>query len=120
MPGVGSGRPESRRSNKMERDEKMNRWTGDSGYGRLDRRTFGIAVAAAYGVGLWTHLVHWRSGAREAHDVTFWAHWMRDSTLSIPLVLLAVLAATKVARRRSGAPRLVVADPPPTALRPPL
>ena len=84
----------------------MNRWTGDSGYGRLDRRTFGIAVSAAYGVGLWTHLVHWRSGAREAHDVTFWAHWMRDSTLSIPLVLLAVLAATMVAGRRSGALRL--------------
>ena len=84
----------------------MNRWTGDSQYGRLDRRTFGIAVVAAYGVGLWTHLVHWRSGAREAHDVTFWAHWMRDSTLSIPLVLLAVLAAAMVAGRRSGALRL--------------
>ena len=84
----------------------MNRWTGDSGYGRLDRRTIGIAVAAAYAVGLWTHLVHWRSGARESHDVTFWAHWLRDSTLSIPLVLMAVLAATMASGRRSGALRL--------------
>ena len=72
----------------------MNRWTGASRHVRLDRRTIVIATTAAYGVGLWTHLVHWRSGAREAHDVTFWAHWMRDSTLSIPLVLLAVLVAT--------------------------
>ena len=66
----------------------------DSKYVSLDRRTLGIAILAAYGVGLWTHFVHWRSGAREAHDVTFWAHWMRDSTLSVPLVLMAVLIAT--------------------------
>ena len=83
----------------------MNRWTGLR-YGRLDRRTLGIATVAAYGVGLWTHAVHWRSGAREAHDVTFWAHWFRDSTLSIPLVLLAVLAATMVVGRRVGALRM--------------
>ncbi len=53
---------------------------------------------------MWTHTVHWRSGAREA-GVTFWAHWLRDSTLSIPLVLLAVLAALIVAGRRGSAVR---------------
>ncbi len=84
----------------------MNRWTGDSRYAQLDRRTFITAAAAAYGVGLWTHLVHWRSGAREAHDVTFWAHWFRDSTLSIPLVLLAVVAATMALGRRGGTVRV--------------
>ncbi|MEY2400611.1 MAG: hypothetical protein QOJ08_722 [Ilumatobacteraceae bacterium] len=81
----------------------MNRWTSDSRYARLDRRTCAIAAAAAYGVGLWTHVVHWRSGARESHDVTFWAHWFRDSTLSVPLVVLAVLAATMCVGRRAGA-----------------
>ncbi len=80
----------------------MNRWRGDSRSALLDRRTFAIAAAAAYGVGLWTHTVHWRSGAREAHDVTFWAHWMRDSTLSVPLVLMAVIAATMAVGRRVG------------------
>ena len=84
----------------------MHRWTGDSRYARLDRRTFGIAVVAAYAVGLWTHAVHWRSGARESRDVTFWAHWLRDSTLSVPLVLLAVLAATMVAGRQARTVRL--------------
>ena len=44
--------------------------------------------------------MHWRSGARESHDVTFWAHWFRDSTLSVPLVVLAVLAATMAVGRR--------------------
>ncbi len=80
----------------------MNRWTGDWKHALLNRRTVTIAVAVAYGVGLWTHLVHWRSGAREARYVTFWAHWLRDSTLSIPLVLLAVVAATMVVGRRAG------------------
>ena len=76
-----------------------------SSYVRLDRRTLGIAILAAYGVGLWTHLVHWRSGAREAHDVTFWAHWMRDSTLSVPLVLHG--SADRDDVRRSTRPRIV-------------
>ncbi|MEO8267388.1 MAG: hypothetical protein ABI706_17950 [Ilumatobacteraceae bacterium] len=87
----------------------MNRWTGDSRYARLDRRTCAIAVAAAYAVGLWTHAVHWRSGAREAGDVAFWAHWLRDSTLSVPLVMLAVLAATMVVGRHAKALRLASA-----------
>ena len=77
----------------------------DSKYVSLDRRTLGIAILAAYGVGLWTHFVHWRSGAREAHDVTFWAHWMRDSTLSVPLVVMAVLAATMLVGRHARALR---------------
>ena len=79
----------------------MDRWTGTSRYARLDRRTVVIAAVVAYGVGLWTHMVHWRSGAREARDVAFWAHWLRDSTLSVPLVLLAVLAATMAVGRRA-------------------
>src|SRR5919206_4452517 len=87
----------------------MDRWTGDSRNARLDGRTFLVATAAAYGVGLWTHLVHWRSGAREAHDVTFWAHWLRDSTLSVPLVVLAVMSAMMVVGRRSGVLRAAVA-----------
>ena len=80
----------------------MNRWTGDSRYARLDWRTFTMATVVAYGVGLWTHAVHWRSGAREAHGVAFWPHFLRDSTLSIPLVLLAVIAAMMVVGRRAG------------------
>ena len=79
----------------------MTRWTGTSGYARLDRRTVIVAAASAYGVGLWTHVVHWRSGAREAHDVTFWPHWLRDSTLSVPLMFMAVMAATMAVGRRA-------------------
>src|SRR4249919_2448470 len=81
----------------------MDRWTGTSRYARLDRRTDIIAAVVAYGVGLWTHAVHWRSGAREAHAVSFWSHWLRDSTMSVPLVLLAVLAATMGVGRRARA-----------------
>jgi manganese oxidase len=77
----------------------MNSRTGDVSRVRLDRRTWLVALCAAYGVGLWTHLVHWRSGAREAHDVTLWAHWLRDSTLSTPLMVLAVMTATMVVGR---------------------
>ena len=84
----------------------MDRWTGDSRHAQLDRRTLAVALAAAYGVGLWTHAVHWRSGAREARDVTFWAHWLRDSTLSVPLVVLAVMAAMVVVGRRARLARL--------------
>ena len=80
----------------------MNRRTGTSRYEWLDRRTVTIAATAAYGVGLWTHVVHWRAGAREAHDVTFWQHWLRDSTLSTPLILMAVLVATMAIGRRAG------------------
>ena len=92
----GSGKDDN------ERDGQMNRWTGDSRYARIDWRTFTIATIVAYGVGLWTHVVHWRSGAVEGHGVSFWPHCLRDSTLSVPLVLLAVMAAMMVVGRRAG------------------
>ena len=88
----------------------MNGRTGEMGYARLDRATVSMAVAAAYGVGLWTHAVHWGSGAREAHDVSFWPHFIRDSTLSVPLVLLAVMATTMAVGRHAGALRRAAAS----------
>jgi hypothetical protein len=88
----------------------MDSRTGDASRVQLDRRTWTMALCAAYGVGLWTHLVHWRSGAREAHDVTFWAHWLRDSTLSVPLMLLAVMAATMAVGHRSSWWRVATAN----------
>ena len=103
MPAAaGHGYTEGSGKDDNERDGQMNRWTGDSRYARIDWRTFTIATIVAYGVGLWTDVVHWRSGAAEGHGVTFWPHFLRDSTLSVPLVLLAVMAAMTVVGRRAG------------------
>jgi manganese oxidase len=88
----------------------MNSRTNDASGMRLDRRTWTVAMCAAYGVGLWTHLLHWRSGAREAHDVTFWTHWLRDSTLSVPLMVLAVMAAMMTIGQRATLLRSATAN----------
>ena len=65
----------------------------------IRRRMIATSVALAYGVGLWTHAVHWRAGAREEHAIAFVPHWLRDSTLSLSLILLAGVVATLNSQR---------------------
>ncbi len=69
---------------------------------RIDRRVMSLTAIAAYTVGLWTHLAHFRAGEREQQQISFVAHWLRDSTLSLGLVLAAVLLATVLVDGRGG------------------
>src|SRR3954467_3056831 len=68
----------------------------------LNRRLGGIAplaVTLTYGGTAWLQFLHAREGAAERNEPGFLVHWLRDGTLALPLVLLAVtLAAWLVAR----------------------
>ncbi len=58
------------------------------------------AVALAYGGGLWLYIVHrggWGTGDQGL--ATLIQHWIRDSTLMLPLVLIAVALAVRLANR---------------------
>jgi manganese oxidase len=81
--------------------------TGDP---RLDvtasRRAVLTGLGLAYGVGFWTHLLHARAGTHAAAGGSFVTHWLRDSTLSVPLVVLAVVVATFLAQRAGASRRL--------------
>ena len=76
---------------------------------RIDRRAIALTGAAAYTIGLWTHTAHFRAGVREAHQIGFAAHWLRDSTMSLGLVLLGVLVARFLVDGRGGTRRWIVA-----------
>lgn len=70
------------------------------------------SLALAYGGGLWLHLLHEAEGATELNAPPGVIHWLRDSTLSLPLVALGVILATLLARRLlerygAGASRLL-------------
>ena len=58
-----------------------------------------FALAIAYGVGMWLQVIHHAEGGTERGEPGLLAHWLRDSTLSLPLVFFAVWAAILVARR---------------------
>jgi hypothetical protein len=73
-----------------------------------------LTVALAYGGGLWLHLLHAAAGATELNEPAPVIHWLRDSTLSLPLILVAVwaallLARAYLARYARGASRLMSA-----------
>ena len=59
----------------------------------------GFAVLLSYGTGLWLHLVHEVEGATEATSLPGVVHWLRDSSLALPLVVLSVFLAGALARR---------------------
>src|SRR5438270_2033704 len=68
------------------------------------------ALALAYGGGLWLHLLHQAEGATELNEPPWLLHWLRDSSLALPLVCVGVwmgsqLAARLVQRYTSLAPR---------------
>ena len=57
-----------------------------------------FALALAYGGGLWLHLLHQFEGAHEANEPPALIHWLRDSSLSLPLVCMAAVAALLLVR----------------------
>ncbi|MBI5652055.1 MAG: hypothetical protein HZC40_16685 [Chloroflexi bacterium] len=58
-----------------------------------------LALALAYGGGLWLHWIHELEGAMEHDAPPVLLHWLRDATLLLPLMLGAVIAARLIARR---------------------
>jgi hypothetical protein len=69
--------------------------------GRLARPSvvFAFAVALAYGVGAWLQVIHRVEGGVEHNEPGIVAHWLRDSTLTLPLIFLAVWFGVLLARR---------------------
>ena len=87
-----------------------------------------LAIALAYGGGGWLQFLHAREGGIERNEPGLVAHWLRDGTLALPLVLLAVAVAfvlvQRVLRRfeaspaprsRAASPRRPARSPPPTS-----
>ena len=60
---------------------------------------FLLSLAIAYGGGLWLTAVHHAEGGTEAGDPGFVFHWLRDATLALPVVMVAVWAGVLLARR---------------------
>jgi len=84
---------------------KQKKYEGHAGPAfRLDRRAVGLTLGLAYGLGLWTHTLHWRAGIREAGDIGFLTHWLRDASMSIALIALAVVVARGLWRQRGPLP----------------
>ena len=60
---------------------------------------FLLSLVIAYGGGLWLTTVHHVEGGVEAGDPGFVAHWLRDATLALPVVMIAVWAGVLLTRR---------------------
>jgi len=78
--------------------------SGPAGRQRSRERVRLAALAAltlglAYGGGLWLHLLHEAEGATEPGAPVGVVHWLRDSTLALPIVLVAVWAGLRLGRR---------------------
>src|SRR4051795_12643652 len=58
-----------------------------------------FALVLAYGGGLWLKVLHIAEGGYERHEPPLLLHWLRDATLALPLVLVAVWAGVLLARR---------------------
>ena len=58
-----------------------------------------LAIALAYGGGGWLQFLHAREGGIERNEPGLVAHWLRDGTLALPLVLLAVAVAFVLVQR---------------------
>lgn len=65
-----------------------------------------FALAIAYGGGLWLTFLHHVEGGHERNEPPFVLHWLRDATLALPLIFLAVWVGIVLARKliaRAGA-----------------
>src|SRR5919199_5584690 len=60
------------------------------------------SLALAYGGGLALHLMHEASGAREPHAPPGAWHWLRDASLALPVVAVAVYLGASLASRLLG------------------
>jgi hypothetical protein len=58
-----------------------------------------FAIVLAYGGGLWLNVLHAAEGGYERNEPPLILHWLRDSTLALPLILIAVWAGVLMARR---------------------
>ena len=66
---------------------------------------FLLTIAFAYGVGMWMQVMHAVEGGYERSEPPLLLHWLRDSTLSLPLVFTFVwlgLVATRHLVERRG------------------
>jgi hypothetical protein len=103
----------------------METQTGRSGphRGRAHARPavlLALTATMAYGGGLWLHLLHEAEGATEPGAPSGLVHWLRDSTLLLPIVLLATWVGLRLARRLvtpvAGGGSTVLAIAAPTAV----
>jgi FtsP/CotA-like multicopper oxidase with cupredoxin domain len=65
-----------------------------------------FAAAIAYGGGLWLTFLHHVEGGHERNEPPFVLHWLRDATLALPLICVAVWVGIVLARKliaRAGA-----------------
>src|SRR4051812_5168534 len=65
-----------------------------------------FALAIAYGGGLWLTFLHHLEGGHERNEPPFVLHWLRDATLALPLICMAVWIGIVLARKliaRAGA-----------------
>ncbi len=65
-----------------------------------------FALAIAYGGGLWLTFLHHAEGGHEQNEPPFVLHWLRDATLALPLICMAVWIGIVLARKliaRAGA-----------------
>jgi hypothetical protein len=63
------------------------------------RMLFAFVLLFTYGGGWWLWLLHEIEGAREPGAPPGLLHWLRDSTLALPLVAVGVLLGAAAARR---------------------
>ena len=52
-----------------------------------------LTVALAYAGVLWMNVLHKAQGAHENRELPLLVHWLRDGTLALPIVFVAVWGA---------------------------
>jgi hypothetical protein len=63
---------------------------------KMAARLIALAAAIAYLGGLWLHWLHEMEGGHEAVAISPVLHWLRDSSLAFPLILMATWLALLV------------------------
>src|SRR4051794_25066847 len=58
-----------------------------------------LTLALGYASGLWTVFLHTVEGGHERNEPPFLVHWLRDSTLALPIIFMTVWLAVVLARR---------------------